>query len=209
MDSVQPQLHLNGPYLVKPPNHFKKKTCEKSPQPLTTSNKIYWVVSDNLSLGHGWVSQFIFWELFLEWKYSFGSINGLDTKASSIDCSFLMLVKVNVYFSTGKIKKNQESELLHWQNCKNESVLLHWQKWKKLKWTCTSPLAEQKKWMPKLKKKGDVNVYFLTATAWKWKWLCIFLRVAKCQGYGRYVSVKILETWGKSFLSKKKWLNMA
>ena len=34
-------------------------------------------------------------------------------------------------------------------------------------------------------------------------------RVAKCQGYGRYISVKILETWGKVSESNKKWLKMA
>ena len=31
-----------------------------------------------------------------------------------------------------------------------------------------------------------------------------YVRVAKCQGYGRYISVKILETWGKIFEGNKK-----
>ena len=38
-------------------------------------------------------------------------------------------------------------------------------------------------------------------------------RVAKCQGYGRYISVKSLKTWGKIFESHKKmaknWIKMA
>ena len=40
-------------------------------------------------------------------------------------------------------------------------------------------------------------------------YLLFAARVAKCQGYGRYISVKILETWGKIFESNKKWLKMA
>ena len=34
-------------------------------------------------------------------------------------------------------------------------------------------------------------------------------RDAKCQGYGRYISVKILESWGKFFESNKKWQKIA
>ena len=74
---------------------FKKKLVRKARNRWQQVTKYI-----GLSLGYG-----CFTIHFSEWKYSFGSINGLDTKASSIDCSFLMLVKVNVYFSTGKIKK--------------------------------------------------------------------------------------------------------